>query len=130
MTVDVASDLNARVDGLLAEAKRIRERLVEIEASLRDCVSAARLYGVDLRNAVFPVNLRDALTIREIVLVKLREAGDKGLRVRDLRPHCGDVHEKTIGMSLYRLKKQGLCASVRHTWFASATKSIKPKELK
>jgi hypothetical protein len=61
-------------------------------------------------------------TVREVALVRLREAGGKGAKAADIREYFertyGEVvHEKTVGMTLYRLLKARLVRRDGHTWF-------------
>jgi hypothetical protein len=61
-------------------------------------------------------------TIREMVLDRLKEAGDEGTKARPIRAFVEDklgreLHAKTVGMTLYRLSKEGLARSEGHTWF-------------
>ena len=63
-----------------------------------------------------------APTIREMVLVQLAEAGKDGTKAAPIRKFVEDklgrkLHQKTIGMTLYRLSKDGLARSEGHTWF-------------
>jgi hypothetical protein len=60
--------------------------------------------------------------IREIVLSQLRAVGASGSKSAILRDHIertygAIVHEKTVGMTLYRLLKEGLIRRDGHTWF-------------
>ena len=61
--------------------------------------------------------------IREIALSRLALAGEKGALAADIRDfiksnYPGDIHYKTVGMTLYRLLKDGLITRQGHTWFA------------
>ncbi len=61
-------------------------------------------------------------TIQEILLERLQEAGDKGSKAAPLRHHIHqtynvEIHEKTVGMTLYRLLKKGLVRREGHVWF-------------
>ena len=115
--MNVQADLIARVDTLTKERLQLRERIAVIDAELRDCVAAARLYRVEL-NLTEPSSLRDGLTVREIVLHRLRQAGPEGVKASDMYDDCGPVHPKTVGMTLYRLKLDGLCKRNHRTWYA------------
>jgi hypothetical protein len=60
--------------------------------------------------------------IRDIVLAKLKEAGQNGLRAKMIRDFIQetfkrDIHEKTVGMTLYRLSQDNLAYRVGITWF-------------
>lgn len=61
--------------------------------------------------------------VRDIALQQLREAGTKGLKASAIRQHIHSVvgrelHGKTVGMTLYRLSREGLVRREGHTWFA------------
>jgi hypothetical protein len=61
-------------------------------------------------------------SVRETVLERLKLAGDKGLKAADVRQYYEDtfsakLHEKTIGMTLYRLSKENLARREGRTWF-------------
>lgn len=75
-------------------------------------------------------NLDGRPTIREIVLGRLQAAGDEGSKaapIRDFleREHGIKTHEKTVGMTLYRLLKAGLARRNGTTWFFDPTGSEK-----
>lgn len=60
--------------------------------------------------------------IRDIVAEQLQLASPEGRKAADLRAFIektyGDmIHEKTVGMTLYRLSKEGLVHRDGHTWF-------------
>lgn len=61
-------------------------------------------------------------TVREIVLQQLQDAGDKGAKASDLRKYIegargAPLHEKTVGMTLYRLAQDGFARREGRTWF-------------
>jgi len=61
-------------------------------------------------------------TVREAALARLRAAGDTGAKAAEIREFYertfGEVvHEKTVGMTLYRLLKLNLVRRNGHTWF-------------
>jgi hypothetical protein len=60
--------------------------------------------------------------IKDIVLDRLKTAGPKGSKAAPIRDHIERVygekiHEKTVGMTLYRLAKDGLVRREGRTWF-------------
>jgi hypothetical protein len=64
----------------------------------------------------------DRPPVREIALARLSAAGEAGLKAADIRKYIettysGPIHEKTAGMTLYRLLKDGLVRREGHTWF-------------
>jgi hypothetical protein len=61
-------------------------------------------------------------TLRDILLEQLKLAGETGSKAAPLREFfertTGQIiHEKTVGMTLYRLLKDGLVHRTGHTWF-------------
>lgn len=61
-------------------------------------------------------------SVREIALNSLIEAGAGGTKAADIRAHIerlrgSTLHEKTVGMTLYRLSVDGLARRKGHTWF-------------
>lgn len=63
-------------------------------------------------------------TVREIVLSQLAAATDKGAKAADIRKFIEQtynqvVHEKTVGMTLYRLSKDGLARREGRIWFSA-----------
>lgn len=65
---------------------------------------------------------RQMPTIHEILLERLQEAGEAGSKAAPLRQYIQDtysieIHEKTVGMTLYRLLKKGLVRRDGHVWF-------------
>ncbi len=60
--------------------------------------------------------------IRDIVLDRLRAVGNRGTRALPIRKYIEDtyhqdIHEKTVGMTLYRLSQEGLVHRMGHVWF-------------
>lgn len=67
-------------------------------------------------------------TVRDVSLNLLEGVGSVGMkaeRIRDYldRTHGLTVHEKTVGMTLYRLSRDGLVHRVGHTWFFGPSKA-------
>lgn len=61
-------------------------------------------------------------SIREIVLKRLQEAGPRGTKASELRElievgRGTKLHEKTVGMTLYRLANEGLARREGRVWF-------------
>lgn len=61
-------------------------------------------------------------TIREIALMRLREAGETGSKARAIREYIQatygvECHEKTVGMTLYRLQQDRMVRRDGHIWF-------------
>jgi hypothetical protein len=60
--------------------------------------------------------------VREVILDRLKEAGDKGDKAANIRQfiettYSTEIHEKTVGMTLYRLLKRNEVRRKGHTWF-------------
>jgi hypothetical protein len=61
-------------------------------------------------------------TVRELVLARLQQSGSSGDKAADIRAHIEKVrgttlHEKTVGMYLYRLSQEGAARREGRTWF-------------
>jgi len=68
--------------------------------------------------------------IAEIVLSRLKDAGEKGSKAAPIEAYVKDtygrtLHEKTIGMTLYRLQREGKVRREGHTWFLASTEAGK-----
>jgi len=64
------------------------------------------------------------VAVRDAILRHLRSVGERGTNVGEIKKHLIDaygmsVHEKTPGMTLYRLVKDGLARRDGRTWFAT-----------
>lgn len=64
----------------------------------------------------------DMPKVSDIILEQLKIAGDKGSKAATIRDYIFNtysrsLHEKTIGMSLFRLSKKGLVRRIKQTWF-------------
>jgi hypothetical protein len=60
--------------------------------------------------------------IRELVLEQLKAAGNAGLKAASMqdfieKTYKENLHSKTVGMTLYRLSKDGLARRDGHIWF-------------
>jgi hypothetical protein len=59
--------------------------------------------------------------IQDLVLDALRACGDRGSKAAPIRNAIvklhGPIHDKTVGMTLYRLLNKGLVRRSGHTWF-------------
>jgi hypothetical protein len=64
------------------------------------------------------------VAVRDAILRHLRAVGNRGTNVGAIKRHLADayaitVHEKTPGMTLYRLLKDGLARREGRTWYAT-----------
>jgi hypothetical protein len=67
-------------------------------------------------------------TLRQIVLERLSEAGSEGSKAAAIREFYErsfgkTIHEKTVGMTLYRLQGEGLVRREGHIWFSVPSKA-------
>lgn len=67
-------------------------------------------------------------SLREVVLDQLRQrpSGAKAADLRDYieRTFGEEIHEKTVGMTLYRLSKESLVRRDGHIWFSAAATAV------
>ena len=119
---------NTVIEGLRAEQGPL------IEAA-NQCHATARLFGFVLEDAIADEGAsaapqqavpapKPAATpkIKDFVLIEAKQAYPNPVRSADLRAHLmnifgREVHEKTIGMTLYRLLKLGLIRREDRDWF-------------
>jgi hypothetical protein len=61
--------------------------------------------------------------IRELVVARLQQAGKAGIKAAEIREFLGaqgvELHEKTVGMTLYRLSKEGRARREGRTWYSA-----------
>jgi len=91
----------------------IRQREVEAAAI------SARVYSVP---AGFQSSRAPPPTLREFILARLKAVGMNGSKASPLREfyertYGKAIHEKTVGMTLYRLQNESLVRRDGHTWF-------------
>lgn len=60
--------------------------------------------------------------IKDVILDRLTSAGGAGAKATEIRnfiasTYAGEIHEKTVGMTLYRLLRDGRVRREGHTWF-------------
>jgi len=65
---------------------------------------------------------RSPPTVKDLVLERLSQAGSMGSKAAGIREYIKrayyiDTHEKTVGMTLYRLSQAGLVRREGHRWF-------------
>jgi len=76
---------------------------------------------------------RQAPRLKDAILGYLQGLGDAGATARQVRQHLVDayglsVHEKTPGMTLYRLMKEGSVRRVGRTWYAKGSAGSRENE--
>lgn len=117
-------------DELLLKRLEVRARLAEIKAEdeaidrkLRDLVAAGRVFG----QTIDVIDLHETLKlkIKDRVLEILKQAGPEGTKTALIREHLAmafgiKTHEKTVGMTLYRLSQENppLVRRVGRIWFS------------
>lgn len=140
-----AAAVREKVARLIAERTKLIERWQANNAAWSDAVAAGRLFGVEValpadlerptpgglpryRVPLHQPTLFEPITdgsIREAVLEQLRKAGEVGAKAGDIRRVIEDklgrkLHDKTIGMTLYRLSQRGFSRRDGWTWYATA----------
>jgi hypothetical protein len=63
--------------------------------------------------------------VADVALERLATAGSKGLKAVEIRAYIAhvyhqEIHEKTVGMTLYRLQKKGKVTHDGHLWFLAS----------
>jgi len=69
--------------------------------------------------------------IGEIILDRLKVAGSDGSKAAEIKrfilnTYEADIHEKTVGMTLYRLQKDGAVRRDGHVWFLASPEAENP----
>ncbi len=114
--------MGGRVVKHLADKQNEAAKEAEAEAPEGDEASASDEASDDRE---YPPAKDGMPTIREIVLAQLAAAAETGIKAADIRrfieqTYSQTVHEKTVGMTLYRLSKDGLSRREGRTWFSAA----------
>lgn len=86
--------------------------------------------GVGFGDSAEATVVKRSVPIRTAILEYLGTVGDQGAKVAQVKKHLADaygitVHEKTPGMTLYRLLKEGLVTKNGRTWIAAASNGTK-----
>jgi hypothetical protein len=131
---------------LLEQRADILSRLRRVEREIADCRATARLFQLDIEFPPDEQETRAAApevadrqlkqhihaqwerlaarrqTLKDVLLDQLKLAGQTGCKAAPLRELFESttgqiIHEKTVGMTLYRLLKDGLVHRNGHTWF-------------
>lgn len=129
----------AQLEAAIAAEKEFQSALQNVAS---DCYSAARLFNFDLIKefnetvlakqhsehrpevAITPPPAPQAtkpLLIKDLVLQAAQQAYPNAVRASALREALGaaghSIHEKTIGMTLYRLLKSGIVRRTGRDWY-------------
>ncbi|MFA6156139.1 hypothetical protein [Mesorhizobium sp.] len=101
-----------------------RYQIAETGASGQGSDKDGRQSQAGKASLVAPTPVEESMpTIREMVIAQLALAGDAGTKAADIRKFIEQtykktVHEKTVGMTLYRLSLDGLARRDGRTWFS------------
>lgn len=121
---EIASELLARREALLERLAKyqsclrgIQDQIMEVKGELEDCKAAGRLFGVVVE---LPQDTIADTSLRNLMLRRLQY--DAPFRIADhrdeiVKEYGRHVHPKSLGMTLYRLKKDGLAKNQGHSWF-------------
>lgn len=126
----------ARVEKSIA---KMREHRSDVISKLRDAAAAARLFGVQLPANFAPVSDdpppivpappvaqatsgQPKATVRELVLEMLANSYPEPLRAKTINErlaanHGLEMHEKTVGMTLYRLSQIHMSKRKGFDWY-------------
>lgn len=102
------------------QAMHDQERVIILQ--IRDCEAAARLFGFEFPKLDRPTKalLKAPENVREFTLALLHQSpnGIKSAAIREAyeSQFRKQIHPKTIGMTLYRLKQDGLAEINGHIW--------------
>jgi hypothetical protein len=138
-----AAAVMEKVERLTADRAKLKERWQANNAAWSDAVAAGRLFGVDVtlpsdierpapgglpryrlrlgQTSLFEPAADGEGSIREAVIDQLKKAGTEGAKAADIRREIEKklgrkLHEKTIGMTLYRLSLKGQSKREGLTW--------------
>jgi hypothetical protein len=128
----------ARIDAARAAIRSAEEEKSEFLRRIQDCLAAARVLDFDLASemkngdsAAVPLaepikspenQQKMSQTIRDLVLEAAHQAFPNPIRASAVRKDIerlrgSQLHEKTIGMTLYRLSQEGLVRRSGIDWF-------------
>lgn len=132
--------------------QQLQERQSVLEAMAQDCHATGRLFGFDVAAEAAAYQsgpahsappalekprlaLAKGKTIRELVIEQAREAHPAPVRANALKKTLEDLrgeelHDKTVGMTLYRLSKDGIMRREGWDWYFVPTEErIKVEDL-
>ena len=80
--------------------------------------------GPSIRDQDDSAPLQTEKTVRDFALERLKSAGTAGMKASEIRKFIEaargtELHEKTVGMTLYRLSLEGLARRDGRTWFSA-----------
>jgi hypothetical protein len=93
-----------------------------LDETSSDEVPAAPVVSTEMPSSGSPESSAEDLTIRDWSIQYLGSVGDAGAKASEVKQFLHDIgitdmHEKTVGMTLYRLSKEGITRRVGRTWF-------------
>lgn len=124
--------LKAKQNKLCSRRDSLERAIKECDSRLEDCFAAARLFGINLTSSPTDIqqnlgilgNLEDKPTLRDFVLSTLKKQHPAPLKAREIQEQYeflyGKIHDKTVGMTLYRLSKDGEVVRKGRDWTFSA----------
>lgn len=123
----------ARYERLRAEYDQDQENVERVQthqrallAQINDCFAAARLFGIELSQSPESVDLPRRISsrhqsIKALVLEAVRMAYPNPVRAADVRRDLASrghiIHEKTVGMTLYRWSQKGRVRREDRDWY-------------
>ena len=111
MDFDAKAFVDDKLKSLRARRTMLMDALKGIERDIVDCHSAARLFEVQLPD---PPQYT-GFSVRNRVLALL--ADSEGLTCHEMQKHFHGLHPKTLGMTLFRLKRAGKVSRIgTRTW--------------
>ena len=116
-----------------AKRQDLDRREKELNRIVANAKAAGELFGVELEtpddvirqsehSAIRRHTENQVPTIRELTVEWLKTAGDSGIKAATIRQQIEskyhiNLHDKTVGMTLWRLSQDGLARREGHTWF-------------
>ena len=120
---------NAKYDRAIAVARGAQfPALLTQMGDDRPPTEAVVRVGVALGDSAEATVIKRSVPIRTAILGYLEALGERGAKVGQVKKHLAEaygitVHEKTPGMTLYRLLKDGLVRREGRTWYAKNEES-------
>ena len=107
---------------LLSLIRQSKAAVAALNCRIAECESAAHFFQgerLTTDSSITPSN--GSPRVRDLVLEHLFTVGDVGCRVTSIQKHVhsrypAQIHPKTVGMTLFRLKTEGLVRRHGHAW--------------
>lgn len=128
--ITMRDDLLRRRETLMACFDGVKSQIKEVDVKLADLHAAARVFSLDWGVETKPFG--PSSSVKEAVIGCLEAAGTEGSRVREMRPIverelAKTLHPKTLGMTLFRLKHDGLTIRDPHSHVWKLAKFCDPQ---